>query len=74
MQPFDTLDDVELSADEFTAQFQEMMAELMDGDSIMEMVAGMTPRELAAMPPFPFPRNRHSPFPPFTNAPFLSFK
>ena len=35
------------------AQFQDMMAELMGDDSIMDMVQGMTPEEIAAMPPFP---------------------
>lgn len=49
-------DDVEVSSEDVIAQFREMMVEMMDGDSIMEMVAGMSPAEIAAMPPFPFPK------------------
>ena len=49
-------DDVEVSPEDMVAQFQEMMAEMMDADSIMDMVAGMPPAEIASMPPFPFPR------------------
>ena len=52
------LDDVEISPEDFVAQFQEMMAEMMDGQSVMEMVAGMTPAEIASMPRFPFPKVR----------------
>ena len=44
-------------------QFQEMMAELMGGESVMEMVAGMSPAEIKMMPPFPFPKEL---FPPGT--------
>ena len=51
------LDDIECRPEEFKEQFQEMMAELMgDDDGIMDMVRSMSPAEIAAMPPFPFPR------------------
>ena len=57
------VDDVEVRPEEFVEQFQEMMMEMMGGDQIMEMVAGMSRAELAAMPPFPFPKEL---FPPGT--------
>ena len=44
------VDDVEMNPEEFKEQFQEMMAELMGGDSIMDMVAGMTPDEIKMSP------------------------
>ena len=50
------LDDAEIAPDEFIAQFQEMMAEVMGGDSVMDMLDGMSEREIASMPPFPFPK------------------
>ena len=50
------LDDVPVSSEEFVSMFNDLMSELMDGDSILEMVEGMSEAELAEMPPFPFPK------------------
>ena len=50
------LDEADISPEDFVSQFQEMMEELMDGQSVLDMVAGMSAAEIAAMPPFPFPR------------------
>ena len=51
-------DNVEISPEEVIAQFQEMMADMMDSNTMMEMVAGMSSAEIARMPPFPFPKVR----------------
>ena len=50
------IDDIEIRPEEFKEQFQEMMAELMGGEDIMDLVAGMSAAEIKAMPPFPFPK------------------
>ena len=50
------LDDVPVSSEEFVSMFNDLMSELMDGDSILEMVEGMSEAELAEMPPFSFPK------------------
>ena len=64
------VDDYEMRPEEFKEQFQEMMAELMGGESVMEMVAGMSPAEIKMMPPFPFPKEL---FPPGTFPPGMRF-
>ena len=61
------VDDYEMRPEEFKEQFQEMMAELMGGESVMEMVAGMS-GGIKMMPPFPFPKEL---FPPGTFPPAL---
>ena len=51
-----TTDDIDVSAEDFMGMFGEVMQQLMGGLSIRDMVAGMSRAELAAMPPFPFPK------------------
>ena len=57
------VDDAEVQPEDFYEQFQEVMADLMGGESVMEMVAGMSAAEIRRMPPFPFPKEL---FPPGT--------
>ena len=45
-----------MSAEDFMAVFQSMMQEMLGGVSINEMLAGLSPEDLADMPPFPFPK------------------
>ena len=56
-------EDVDVTPEDFVRTFQVMMAEMMGGVSVKEMTAGLSRQELAAMPPFPFPKEL---FPPGT--------
>ena len=40
------LDDMDVNPEEFISQFQEMMAEMMDGQSVMDMSPACRPRRL----------------------------
>ena len=50
------IEDIDLSAEHFMAMFRELMHELMGGQSVKDMLAGLGRSELAEMPPFPFPK------------------
>ncbi len=58
-----TDDGMEMSAEECLAQFSALMHECTGGMPIQQLVAGMSAEDIAAMPPFPFPREL---FPPGT--------
>ena len=49
-------DELDVTPEDFVRTFQVMMAEMMGGVSVKQMVAGLSRAELAAMPPFPFPK------------------
>ena len=48
--------ELDVTPEDFVRTFQVMMAEMMGGVSVKQMVAGLSRAELAAMPPFPFPK------------------
>ena len=51
-----TVEDIDVSAEDFMGMFRALMNQMMGGLSIRDMVAGMSEEELAEMPPFPFPK------------------
>ncbi|GLI65651.1 hypothetical protein VaNZ11_009251 [Volvox africanus] len=66
-----TTDGLDISPDEFLDMFQSLLLEIIGGtDMIRAMLSCFTPRELARLPPFPFPKEL---FPPGTFPPGLRF-
>ncbi|GLC33342.1 hypothetical protein PLESTB_000343900 [Pleodorina starrii] len=66
-----TTDGLDISPDEFMDMFQSLLLEIIGGaDMIRDMLSCFTPRELARLPPFPFPKEL---FPPGTFPPGLRF-
>ena len=63
-------EDVDVSAEDFIAVFQDMMREMLGGASIADMLEGLDEDDLARMPPFPFPEAL---FPPGTFPPGMRF-
>ena len=51
-----TVEDIDVSAEDFMGMFRALMNQMMGGLSIRDMVAGMSEEELLEMPPFPFPK------------------
>lgn len=51
-----TLDDVDAPLDQFMDTLYDLVQDMLEGDTIRNMLRGMTKRELKEMPPFPFPR------------------
>ena len=51
-----TVEDIDVSAEDFMGMFRALMNQMMGGLSIRDMVEGMSEEELAEMPPFPFPK------------------
>ena len=49
-----TVEDIDVSAEDFMGMFRALMNQMMGGLSIRDMVEGMSEEELAEMPPFPF--------------------
>eukprot|EP00198_Chlamydomonas_reinhardtii_P011679 XP_001701016.1 DnaJ-like protein [Chlamydomonas reinhardtii] len=59
-----TTEGLDISPDEFMDMFQSLLLEIVGGaDMIRDMLSCFTPRELARLPPFPFPKEL---FPPGT--------
>ena len=48
-------EDVDVSAEDFIAVFQDMMRDMLGGASIADVLEGLDEDDLASMPPFPFP-------------------
>ena len=48
-------EDVDVSAEDFIAVFQDMMRDMLGGASIADVLEGLDEDDLARMPPFPFP-------------------
>ncbi|EFJ44630.1 molecular chaperone, partial [Volvox carteri f. nagariensis] len=66
-----TTEGLDISPDEFLDMFQSLLLEIIGGaDMIKAMLSCFTPRELARLPPFPFPKEL---FPPGTFPPGLRF-
>ncbi|GIM11413.1 hypothetical protein Vretimale_14936, partial [Volvox reticuliferus] len=66
-----TTEGLDISPDEFLDMFQSLLLEIIGGaDMIRAMLSCFTPRELARLPPFPFPKEL---FPPGTFPPGLRF-
>ena len=63
-------EDVDVSAEDFVKQFQEMMGEMLGGGSIADVFEGLDEDDLRNMPPFPFPEAL---FPPGTFPPGVVF-
>eukprot|EP00191_Tetraselmis_sp_GSL018_P023532 CAMPEP_0177624730 /NCGR_PEP_ID=MMETSP0419_2-20121207/29666_1 /TAXON_ID=582737 /ORGANISM="Tetraselmis sp., Strain GSL018" /LENGTH=281 /DNA_ID=CAMNT_0019125517 /DNA_START=94 /DNA_END=936 /DNA_ORIENTATION=- len=58
-----TTEDIDVTAEDFMAMFQDLMQEMLGGVSIKEMLRGLSKGDLEEMPPFPFPKEL---FPPGT--------
>eukprot|EP00873_Tetraselmis_striata_P039274 jgi/Tetstr1/459538/TSEL_004903.t1 len=56
-----SMEDIDVSAEDFMAVFQSMMTEMLGGESIRDMLAGFSRADLAAMPPYPFPKELFPP-------------
>ncbi|GFR47297.1 hypothetical protein Agub_g8984, partial [Astrephomene gubernaculifera] len=66
-----TTEGLDISPDDFMDMFQSLLLEIVGGaDMIRDMLSCFTPRELARLPPFPFPKEL---FPPGTFPPGLRF-
>ncbi|PNH12507.1 DnaJ subfamily B member 11 [Tetrabaena socialis] len=66
-----TTEGLDISPEEFLDMFQALLLEIIGGaDMIREMLSCFTPRELARLPPFPFPKEL---FPAGTFPPGLRF-
>ena len=63
-------EDVDVSAEDFIAVFQDMMRDMLGGASIADVLEGLDEDDLARMPPFPFPEAL---FPPGTFPPGMRF-
>ncbi|MEW5309646.1 MAG: hypothetical protein WDW38_001520 [Sanguina aurantia] len=64
-------DELDTDPREYVAMFQEMLMEMLGGaHALMDMMSGLSTRELSRLPPFPFPKEL---FPPGTFPPGVRF-